>query len=226
MQQHGKGQRTPSPLPFQTIGEEIGNSILHGLGVLLAIAGLVLLTLRANGYLGGRGGGAPAVAILVIFTASMIILFLASTLYHGIQHRGAKRVFRILDHSAIYVLIAGTYTPFCLLGLRGAMGWAYFGAEWALAAAGISLYASGVRFIKKAELAIYIIMGWAILGGGFWLARVVPRKSMILLIAGGAAYTLGTFWYRRKNRPMTHVIWHVFVLAGAALHWWSIWFMS
>ena len=121
MRQHDKGQETPSSLPFQTIGEEIGNSILHGLGALLAVAGLVLLTLRANGRLGGRGGGAPVVTILVIFTASMIILFLASTLYHGIQHRKAKRIFRILDHSAIYVLIAGTYTPFSLLGFRGAM---------------------------------------------------------------------------------------------------------
>ncbi|MDR1900054.1 MAG: hemolysin III family protein [Treponema sp.] len=226
MQQHRDGQKAPTPLPFQTIGEEIGNSVLHGLGALLAVAGLVLLTLRANGHLGGRGGGALAVTTLVIFTASMLILFLASTLYHGIQHRGAKRVFRILDHSAIYVLIAGTYTPFSLLGFRGAMGWTYFGAEWALAAAGISLYAAGVRFIKRAELAVYVIMGWAIVGGGFWLARVIPRRSLILLIAGGAAYTLGIFWYRRKNRPMTHVIWHVFVLAGAALHWWSVWFLS
>jgi hemolysin III len=226
MQQHGKRQKTPSPLPFQTIGEEIGNSILHGLGALLAIAGLVLLTLRANGYLGGKGGGAPVVTILVIFTASMIILFLTSTLYHGIQHRGAKRVFRILDHSAIYILIAGTYTPFSLLGFQGAMGWTYFGVEWALAVTGICLYASGVRFIKKAELVIYVVMGWAIMGGGFWLSRVIPRESMILLIAGGIAYTLGIFWYRRKGRYMTHVIWHVFVLAGAALHWWSIWFLS
>jgi hemolysin III len=226
MRQYDRQQNTSLSLPFQTVGEEIGNSVLHGLGALLAVAGLVLLTLRANGHLGGRGGGAPVVITLVIFTASMIILFLASTLYHGIQHRGAKRVFRILDHSAIYILIAGTYTPFSLLGFRGAMGWAYFGVEWALAVTGICLYASGVRFIKKAELAVYIIMGWAILGGGFWLFRLIPRKSMILLIAGGAAYTLGTFWYRKKGRPMTHVIWHVFVLAGAALHWWSVWFMS
>jgi hemolysin III len=208
------------------MGEEIGNSITHGIGALLAAAGLVLLTLRANGYLGGRGGGAPVTASLVIFTASMIILFLASALYHGIQRPDAKRLLRILDHSAIYLLIAGTYTPFSLLGFRGAVGWAYFGAEWALAVTGISLYASGVRFIKKAELAVYIIMGWAILGGGFWLSKVIPRESMILLIAGGAAYTLGTFWYRKKGRPMTHVIWHVFVLAGAALHWWSVWFLS
>jgi hemolysin III len=216
----------PAPLPFQTPGEEIANSVLHGLGVLLAAAGLVLLTIRANGHLGGRGGGALAMSSYVIFTAAMMTMFLASTLYHAIQAEGAKRVFRVIDHSVIYFLIAGTYTPFSLLGFRGALGWAYFGIEWGLAAAGISLYAANVKFIKKIELAVYILMGWAVLAGAFRLYRSIPRKSMIFLVIGGIAYTLGTIWYSQPNRRGAHVVWHVFVLAGAILHWWAVWFLS
>ncbi|MDR2797659.1 MAG: hemolysin III family protein, partial [Treponema sp.] len=113
----------PKPLPFQTPKEEIANGILHGVGALLAVAGLVLLVLRAQGYLRGSGGGTVAVCSYSIFMVAMITMFLTSTLYHAIQHEGAKRVFRIFDHSAIYLLIAGTYTPFCLLALNGPLGW-------------------------------------------------------------------------------------------------------
>ncbi|MDR1566022.1 MAG: hemolysin III family protein [Treponema sp.] len=219
-------QPLPPPLPFQTPGEEIANSILHGLGILLAIAGLVLLTLRASGYLGGSPGGPAEIACYVVFTATMISMFLASTLYHAIQHEGAKRVFQILDHSAVYLLIAGTYTPFSLLGLRGAWGWAYFGVEWALAVTGIVLYSANLKFLRRAELSVYIIMGWAI-AAGFWkLYRQIPFISFALLVAGGAAYTFGTFWYRRRHRRGSHVIWHIHVIAGAACHWLSLWFMS
>jgi hemolysin III len=221
-----KNYPVPSPLPFQTPGEEIANSILHGLGGALAAAGLVLLTLRAAGYLGGRGGGALAITSFVIFSASMTIMFLASTLYHAIQAEGAKRVFRILDHSAIYFLIAGTYTPFSLIGFRGALGWVYFGIEWGLAAAGISLYSANVKFIKKIELVVYMLMGWAVAAGIFRLVRSIPVPSGIFLIVGGISYSLGTIWYSRKNRRGSHVVWHVFVLAGAVCHWVSVWFMS
>jgi hemolysin III len=213
----------PSPLPFQTPGEEIANSILHGLGALVAIVGLTLLLLRANGYLGGIGGGPLAIASYSLFGISLIIMFLASTLYHAIQHEGAKRVFRILDHSAIYFLIAGTYTPLSLLGFRGAMGWVYFGIEWALAATGIALYAANCKFIKKAEMVVYMLMGWAIIIGFYQLYRSIPPASIIFLAAGGTAYCLGTIWYGRHNRRISHVIWHVFVLAGAVCHWFAIW---
>jgi hemolysin III len=208
----------PAPLPLQTPGVETANSILLGLGVLLAAGGLVLLTLRA--------GGGLAIASYVIFTAAMTAMFLASTLYHAIQAEGPKRVFRVIDHSVIYLLIAGTYTPFSLLGFRGALGWVYFGLEWALAAAGISLYAANVKFIKKMELAVYILMGWAVLAGIVPLFRAIPRLSAVFLTAGGAAYTLGTIWYSRPARRGAHVVWHVFVLAGAILHWWAVWFLS
>jgi hemolysin III len=153
-------------------------------------------------------------------------MFLASTLYHAIQAEGAKRVFRIIDHSAIYLLIAGTYTPFSLIGLRGALGWVYFGLEWSLAAAGISLYAANVKFIKKIELAVYILMGWAVVAGAVRLYQSIPLSSIIFLAAGGISYTLGTIWYSKPARRGAHVVWHVFVLAGAVLHWWAVWFLS
>jgi hemolysin III len=216
----------PAPLPFQTPGEEVANSILHGLGVLLATAGLVLLCVKGSGGLGGAPGGPLAIISFIIFAASMIAMFLASTLYHAIQAQGAKRVFRVIDHSAIYILIAGTYTPFSLLGFRGALGWVYFGIEWGLAVTGISLYAANLRFIKKAEIAVYILMGWACVLGLFRLVRSIPFLSTVFLLAGGLAYTLGTFWYRKQNRRGAHVAWHAFVLSGAALHWFSIWFLS
>jgi hemolysin III len=221
-----KTEPVPSPLPFQTPGEEIANSILHGIGILLAVAGLVLLAARTNGFLGGNKAGPLAVTSYVIFSSTMIIMFLASTLYHAIQAEGAKRVFRILDHSAIYLRIAGTYMPYSLLGMGGRMGWIYFGAEWALAITGTTLYSVNLKIIRRAELVIFILMGWAIALGFPTLFRRLPRISFLMLLSGGAAYTLGTFWYRRKHRRGSHVVWHVFVVAGAVCHWLSLWFMS
>ncbi len=208
----------PIPLPFQTPGEEIANSIIHGLGVLLAIAALVLLVVR--------GRDAWEVVSYAIFGSSMILLFLASTLYHALTHEGAKRVFRVFDHGAIYLLIAGTYTPFCLVPLRGAWGWTLFGVEWGLAITGIVLYAVGIKALKKVEVAVYILMGWAIVLGWLPLVRSISGISLFWLVAGGVAYTLGTIWYRQKIKRGTHVTWHVFVLAGAVAHFWAVWTLS
>jgi hemolysin III len=217
-----EGRKIPSPLPFQTPGEEIANAVIHGAGAGLAAAGLVLLILRAGSSPApGRGLRITASAI---YAASLIIMFLASTLYHAFQHDGTKRVFRILDHGAIYLLIAGTYTAYGLIVLRGALGWVYFGLEWALAAAGISLYAAGFKFIKRIELIIYLIMGWSIAAGFPRLLRTAPGSALVFLAAGGLAYTLGLVWYSRRRR-LSHVIWHVFVLAGAVFHWFSIWIL-
>jgi hemolysin III len=218
--------KIPTPLPFQTPGEEIANSILHGLGILLAVMGLVFLVSRSKGYFGGTLTGTKAITAYVIFSASLILMFLASTLYHAIQPEGAKRVLRVLDHSAVYILIAGTYTPFSLLGLGGTLGWIYFWAEWALAVTGVVLYSISWKTIKRIEVAVYVLMGWAIVAGFHRLWASIPRVSFILILAGGLFYTLGTFWYRRKHRRLSHVIWHVFVIAAAACHWLSLWFMS
>jgi hemolysin III len=216
-------QKAPPTLPFQTAGEEIANAVLHGIGALAAIVGLVFLTLKANGVIGGQKEGPLTVTSYALYTATLILMFLASTLYHAMRHQGAKRIFRILDHSAIYLLIAGTYTPYCLTVLRGDWGWSIFGVEWALAILGIVLYAVNYKPLKKIEVAAYILMGWTIVIGWLPLVRSVPRGSVVLLISGGLCYTLGTFWYRKKTMRKAHVIWHVFVLAGAVCHWWSVW---
>jgi hemolysin III len=212
-------------LPLYTIGEEIANSILHGIGVLLATAGLVLLSLKAIGIFGGHRAGNLNIVAVLMYTASMIGMFLISTLYHAIQHQGAKRVLRKMDHSVIFIFIAGTYTPICLSGIGGAWGWTLLALEWSLAFLGITLNIIGFKALRKIEVAAYIMMGWAIVVGFVPLVRSVPIQSIVLLLAGGAAYTIGTLWYRRKDLKFTHVIWHVFVLAGTICHWFSVWFL-
>jgi len=223
---------------YQTVGEEIANSALHFIGTLLGILGLVLLVNKAHSSL-------PA---YVIFASTMIFMFSASTVYHAIIPAKIKYFFRIIDHQAIYIFIAGTYTPFCLLALKGTLGWVLFFFEWILALTGVILSAVQFRFIKKIEMVIFILMGWAIIGGCIPLTRSLSLKSVVLLFAGGVAYTAGTFWYRAgkskpsvdksNNQPQNdgqrpprsrlfcgHVIWHLCVLAGAACHWFSVWFL-
>jgi hemolysin III len=212
--------------PFYTIGEEIANSVLHGIGALAATTGLVFLNLKNSGFLGGNRAANTDIVAAILFTATMIGMFLVSTLYHAIQHRNVKRIFRKLDHSVIFIFIAGTYTPICLSGLRGAWGWSLFAVEWALALTGIILNILDSKTIKKIEITVYIMMGWAIVIGFVPLIHRVPVISIILLMAGGVAYTLGAFIYKKKNIKHTHVIWHVFVIIGAVCHWFSIWYLS
>ena len=213
-------------LPAYSIGDEIVNSILHGIGTLLPIAGLVLLSLKNMGPLGGKKAATLDINVTFLFTATMIGMFLISTLYHAVQHQGAKRILRKLDHSLIFIFIAGTYTPLCLSGLRGAWGWSLFAVEWSLALLGITLNILGSKALKKIEVAVYLMMGWAIIVGFVPLIRSVPVHSIILLFAGGAAYTLGILWYRNKNLKFNHFIWHVFVLVGTICHWFSIWYLN
>jgi hemolysin III len=211
-------------LPFQTKGEELANALLHGLGAVAASVGLIPLVIRSQELFSRTGDRESSLAPL-IFAVTLIFMFLTSTLYHAIQHRKAKQILRILDHAAIYLLIAGTYTPLCLITLRGPWGWTLFGIEWVCAAVGIILYAANCSFLKRFELAIYLIMGWALIFGGLRLLRAINRLSLIFLIAGGVAYTLGTLWYARPQYRKTHVTWHVFVLAGATCHWFAVWFL-
>ncbi|MDR2101286.1 MAG: hemolysin III family protein, partial [Treponema sp.] len=191
--QNRKFYPIPPPLPFHTPGEDLVNALLHGLGSLLAGAGLVLLVLRARDF---PESGNRALVCYIIFTAAMIFVFLVSTLYHAVRHEGAKRVFRVLDHGAIYLLIAGTYTPFCLLVLKGLPGRIFLGIEWGLALTGIFLHLIHFKFIGKIEPGIYVLMGWAIAVLWFRLLEVLPLYSFIMLVAGGIAYTLGIHWYR------------------------------
>jgi hemolysin III len=218
-----KSRPLPAPLPFQTPGEEIANAVLHGIGALLSVAGAVLLIIRGSGGFGGRAPDLRAVVAYSVYGAALFIMFLASTLYHAIQAEGGKRVLRIFDHSAIYLLIAGTYTPFCLVGLRGAWGWSLFGVEWGLAVLGVVLYSVGSRALKKIEVAVYILMGWAVVAGWKPLIAALNPAAVVWLAIGGVCYTLGTVWYGRKVRRGAHVVWHVFVLLGAAAHFMGVW---
>jgi len=216
---------TAAVLPFYTIGEEIANSVLHGIGALAAIAGLVLLNLKNSGILNGHRAAGMDIFSAIFFAATMIGMFLVSTLYHAIQIQNIKSIFRKLDHSVIFIFIAGTYTPICLSGLRGTWGWSLFAVEWALALTGIILNILNSKTIKKIEITVYIMMGWAIIIGFVPLIHRVPAISIILLLSGGAAYTLGAVFYKKKSIKHTHVIWHAFVIIGAVCHWFSIWYL-
>jgi len=206
------------------MGEEIANSAIHIAGTLLGILGLVFLVQHAR----------SSVPVYVIFASTMIFMFSASAAYHGVISQKIKQIFRIVDHQAIYIFIAGTYTPFCLLALKGPLGLFLFFFEWVMALTGVILSAVQFRRVKKIEMILFILMGWAIIGGCVPLARSVSLPSIVLLFGGGVLYTAGTFWYRAgkpkpERRPgrlfCGHVIWHLFVLAGAVCHWFSVWFL-
>ena len=197
--------------------EEIANSVTHGVGVLLAIAGLVILTVFA-----GIHGTARHIVACSIFGGTMILLYTASTLYHSIHWPKAKPVLRVLDHSAIFLLIAGTYTPFTLISLRGPWGWSLFGIVWGLAVIGIVLeifLRPGLRYLI---VGLYIGMGWVIAIAVKPLLGAVPPGGLVLLLAGGLCYTLGVPVYVKRSIPFNHAIWHLFVLAGTILHFFAV----
>ena len=185
----------------------------------------MLLSLKTAGILGGERAPRLDIITVVLFAATMTGMFLTSTLYHAIQHLDAKRILRKFDHSVIFIFIAGTYTPFCLSGLGGAWGWSIFAAQWFLAAVGTTMNILNLEILKKVKLAVYILMGWAIVIGCVPLFRSVPLQSIILLVMGGIAYSAGTIWYRKKNVRHAHAVWHTFVIIGAVCHWFSIWLM-
>jgi hemolysin III len=198
----------------QSIGEEIANSISHGVGLLAAIAVVPVLMVTSV----QRGDTANVVGA-AIFSATMVLLYLTSTLYHAMPRNQAKRVFQVLDHGAIYLLIAGTYTPFTLGVLSGTWGWTLFGLVWGLAVAGVLLKSIGGMHYPKLSVALYLAMGWlaVIAVRPLWLH--VPMWGLIWLLAGGAAYTLGVIFFALDHRVRySHFIWHLFVLAGTACH--------
>jgi hemolysin III len=203
----------------QSVGEEIANSVSHGLGAALAIAGLVLLTARA-----ARLGGARPIVCSAIFGASAILLYLSSTLYHSLSYTRAYRVFRSLDHGSIYLLIAGTYTPFTLLGVRGALGWTLFGIVWSCALVGVVLKSLYVGRWAVASTAMYLIMGWACVFAIRPIYLLLAHPVFVLLMAGGVCYSAGIPFYACKRRYM-HFIWHLWVLGGTACHFAAIWLM-
>jgi len=200
-------EHTPS------LGEEIANSVSHGVGLLAAVAATPLLLHSAV-----RHGGAARIAGASVFAAAMVLLYLTSTLYHALPRNRAKRVFQILDHAAIFLMIAGTYTPFTLGVLRGTWGWTLFGLVWGLALGGVVLTAvGGVRY-PKLSTSLYLAMGWLILVAVKPLWLRMPSEGLFWLLAGGIAYTVGVVFYAAKRVRYSHFVWHLFVIAGTACH--------
>jgi hemolysin III len=197
--------------------EEIANSVTHGVGALLAVAGLAVMT--AFAVLHGDGRHVTACSV---FGATLILQYVTSTLYHSIPLPGAKPVLRALDHSAIFLLIAGTYTPFTLISLRGPWGWSLFGIIWGLAVAGILLRAVFPRRTNRLATAVYLAMGWAVVVAIKPMLASVPAGGMLLLLIGGLAYTLGAVFYLWNRLPFNHAVWHLFVLAGSAFHFFAV----
>ncbi|MDR2196514.1 MAG: hemolysin III family protein [Coriobacteriales bacterium] len=194
-------------------GEEIANSLTHGVGALLSIVALVVLVVVAE-----RHGGGVRLVAAVIFGVALVLEYTASTLYHAFRAPRAKQVFKVIDHASIYLLIAGTYTPFCLITLAESGGAILCGIEWALAAAGVAAEAFWVFRPRWVSVLVYLAMGWLILLKGSVLVGMLPDGGMALLVSGGLCYTLGTIFYVLKKVPYLHAVWHLWVLAGSSCH--------
>ena len=202
---------------FYTLGEEIANAITHGVGSALAVAGTVILIVNAV-------GDPWKVVSASIYGFSMILLFTMSCLYHAITNQRAKRIIRVFDHTSIFVLIAGTYTPFTLVTLRGWVGWTIFGIVWGAAVFGIVLNIISIARFKTVSMVCYIASGWCVVIAFVPLLQKLALPGMLLLILGGLVYTGGILFYRRKGVRAMHALWHGFVLAGALLHYFDILF--
>ncbi len=203
----------------QTVGEEIANSIIHGIGAALSLAALVLLVVYASLY-----GDAWRVVSFSIFGTTLFILYLASTLYHSFTRPKVKKFFQILDHSSIFLLIAGTYTPVTLVPMRGPWGWTLFGIIWGLAILGILSKVFLIDKYKILSVLLYVGMGWLILIAIKPMIRMVPTGFLVWLVIGGVSYTLGVVFYAIKRVPYFHAVWHLFVLGGSISHFFGMLF--
>jgi hemolysin III len=201
----------------QSCGEEIANSISHGLGFVAAAVALPLLVLR------GLEHGTSAAVGATVFALTAALLYLTSTLYHAVSPSHAKRILHVLDHGAIYLLIAGTYTPFTLSVLRGTWGWTIFGMIWCLAIAGVVLKSLGGIRYPRLSTALYLAMGWLILVAAKPLWHAMPAWGLFWLAAGGVAYTVGVWFYTARRIRYAHFVWHLFVLAGTSCHFVAVW---
>ncbi|APZ42019.1 PAQR family membrane homeostasis protein TrhA [Acidihalobacter ferrooxydans] len=198
-------------------GEEIANTLTHGIGLTLAIAGLILLDVLAARH------GVRHVVAVSIYGASLILMYGASTFYHAVPQPRLKSILRHVDHASIFILIAGSYTPFALINLYGPWGWSLLGITWTLAALGL-LLATSLRQRRGLAVALYIALGWAVVIAIKPLLASVAPGGIALLIAGGLAYTSGTLFYGWRRLPYHHAIWHVFVLLGSMLHFLAVLF--
>lgn len=206
------------PKREQSHAEEIANSLSHGIGLVAALVGTPFLIMHA-----ARHGDAGFIVGTSVFSATMIFLYLASTLYHALPMGKAKGVFRVIEHSAIFLLIAGTYTPFTLGVLSGARGWTLFGVVWGLAVAGVVLKAINKASHPILFTGLYLLMGWVIVIAVDPLLARVPTAGLIWLLAGGLSYTAGVVFFATDSRlQYGHLIWHLFVLAGTTCHYFAV----
>ena len=197
----------------QSLGEEIANSVSHGVGLLGTLVAFPVLV-----YAALQRGNTAGIIGASVFATTMVLLYLSSTLFHALPAGRAKQVFQILDHSAIYLLIAGTYTPFTLGVLRGDWGWILFGIVWTLAVAGTVLKAlGGVRYTTISTW-VYLAMGWVVLIAAETVWTLVPERGLFWLIAGGLAYTVGAGFFMAERIRYFHFVWHLFVIAGTTCH--------
>jgi hemolysin III len=202
-----------------SFAEELANTITHGVGALLSVAALVLMVVFAARY-----GNAWHIVSVSIYGATLVLLYTASTLYHGIRRPALKHFLQRIDHASIFLLIAGTYTPFTLVSLRGHWGWALFGLVWGIALLGIVLELGTTRGRQKLSLALYLGMGWIVLIAIKPMLNQVEPGGLVLLLLGGLSYTLGVIFYVRHSMAYHHAIWHLFVMLGSLLHFFSIFF--
>jgi len=200
-----------------SLGEEIANSVIHGLGIGLSVAALVVLVafavLEHDPY---------KLASAIVFGVALVLEYTASTLYHSFPQPRVKHLFKIFDHCGIYLLIAGTYTPFCLVTLRAANGWLLFGVIWGLAVVGIAVEAFWAYRPRWLSAAVYLGMGWMVVLSMKPLVANLEPGGIWLLVAGGLAYTVGTIFYVMKRVKYMHAVWHVFVLAGSVCHFLAV----
>ncbi len=206
------------------IVNEVLNAVTHGIGAGLSIAGLVILLVK-----GARLGSAVHVVSYAIYGSTLILLFLSSTLFHSLIFTKAKKVFQVFDHSSIFLLIAGSYTPFCLLSIKGWLGWLLFVLIWVMAISGVvykSLTLHKQETVKNVSTVIYIIMGWLCVIAAKPLYDSLGPIGIALLVAGGVSYTLGAAFYSLKSVRFMHVVWHLFVMLGAGFMFFSILFYT
>lgn len=212
-----KFARKKIPLYPYSLKEEIANSVTHGIGAGLSVAGLTLLVVLAAIY-----GDVWRVVSFSIYGSSLVVLYLASTLYHSFQNPRIKRVLRILDHASIYLLIAGSYTPFLLVSMRGVWGWTMFGVVWGLALIGVVFKVFFIGQYEVLATAAYVLMGWLCVIAFKEMLVKVPPGGITFLIIGGVVYTAGVIFYAWEKLPYNHAIWHLFVMGGSICHFFAV----
>ncbi|HRX15770.1 MAG TPA: hemolysin III family protein [Spirochaetota bacterium] len=201
----------------QTSKEEFFNFLTHGTAALLSIAGLVFLVVGA-----AIGGDPWRIVSMSIYGASLVMLYCASTFYHFAKDSQKKSYLKIFDHTSIYFLIAGSYTPYVLVTINGTIGWVIFGIVWGITIIGIVFKFKYVGQFKKLSLALYLGMGWVIIFAIRDIVEALPSGGLLLLVLGGVAYSVGTIFYAKDSKPYFHAIWHLFVMAGSIFHYMSI----